>query len=343
MANSQINRILKLMGLSEQVLTEQATQQTVTKTFGSNVFVANSSKIDKTGTVWKEIVGYFQSEYISKKVIPQKLTILGSASALRNTGEAEKMTHEQLSTARATNLKNELIAQFPALEKTTITINGKGFNGDGTSGPSDVYGTGSKGNFQEPPQEVIDAAKAGNREVVLEFYKQFQFAQLSFQGVIPIEGGTQPIPNEFLVEEYIINNVVGEFSIKGKLFKPSSTASDTNFNITREEAIELYNTTKDIRNMPFYGLTRIVYVYDEGNTISKTLGQTGEFAGSNKTSLSNYVQLTFAQYMTREDGQKYDANSIKSQLVKNMNPKVVQYLQNANINVQEKIDSLQIP
>jgi hypothetical protein len=91
------------------------------------------------------------------------IRIEGSASTLRNTGEAKEKSFERLATERAAAARDLVLKvlsengiSFPT-EKVFVT--GKGDNGDGTSGPRDPYGTGGRGDGGAPYSNLSDYAK----------------------------------------------------------------------------------------------------------------------------------------------------------------------------------------
>lgn len=180
-ANQKLQKAKALMGITEQEVST-VKREDVTKVFGANIFDMNSDAVNTSSEEFTQMVNFIKTEYLDKGFIPLRILIDGSASALRNTGRAQNLTHKELSEARANNLGAALLSALPSLRGVEIITSGKGMNGDGTSGPSDVYGTGVKGNGEKPPVDVIKAAQAGNRKPVLDFYRQFQFAKLTFQG-----------------------------------------------------------------------------------------------------------------------------------------------------------------
>lgn len=190
-AIEKYNRAKKLMGLTEQTYTKE--REDITKVFGANIFDMNSDTVNTSSKEFSDMVNFIKTQYIGKGYTPVRILIDGSASSLRNTGRAENLTHKELSERRARNLGAALLSALPSLKGVEIVTSGKGMNGDGTSGPSDVYGTSkSKGNGGKPPVDVIKAAQAGNRKPVLDFYRQYQFARLTFQGYKEIEKETTP-------------------------------------------------------------------------------------------------------------------------------------------------------
>jgi hypothetical protein len=139
-----------------------------------------------------------------------------SASTLRNTGKAEKMTHLELSKARA-----EAAARF-ALdylktkgytldEDEQVTLDFEGTNKNGTSGPSSPYampaGDDPKfhpaGSCEAPPELKKAAAKgkdmtAEERKKIADLYDPNKFVQLTFDAMFEVlnETPAKPIPGE---------------------------------------------------------------------------------------------------------------------------------------------------
>lgn len=116
-----------------------------------------------------------------------------SASALRNTGKAAKMTHEELSQKRAESAADfvvkELLAHGVQLDDDQVTLDYKGANGNGTSGPSSPFPCldpklCSQGSC-EAPQDLADAAKKGalgEKELkrIADVYDPFKYIQVGF-------------------------------------------------------------------------------------------------------------------------------------------------------------------
>jgi hypothetical protein len=122
-----------------------------------------------------------------------------SASTLRNTGKAAKLTHLELSKLRA-----EAAAQY-ALDYLRTTLDYGGTNKNGTSGASSPFavpaGTDPKlvaaGSCEAPP-DMKAAAAAGDVAKVSAFYDPNKFVQLTFDAVFEVRDSkpAQEIPGE---------------------------------------------------------------------------------------------------------------------------------------------------
>jgi hypothetical protein len=113
-----------------------------------------------------------------------------SASALKNTGKAAAMTHEELSRKRAESaadfVTQELAASGVKLEDDQVTLDYKGANGNGTSGPSSPYPCSdaklcAAGSCDAPP-DLAAAVKKGALDDA--FYKRVSDVYAPFKYVI---------------------------------------------------------------------------------------------------------------------------------------------------------------
>lgn len=127
------------------------------------------------------------------------LHVESSASTLRNTGKAGKMTHLELSKARAEAaaryaldyLKTKGVALD---EDEQVTLDYYGANKNGTSGPDSPFaipaGTDeklvAKGSCQAPP-DMKAAAASGDSAKIAAFYDPNKFVQLTFDAVFEVK------------------------------------------------------------------------------------------------------------------------------------------------------------
>ncbi len=201
---TNLNRIKELMGV--KILTEQQVntgkEETIEKKFGNSLYPPNSANVDYESNAWKELSQFITQTFIKNKYSPRLIEINSSASTLRNTGEAENLTHLQLSQKRAETLKSAILNAYGELfQGVEFVINPKGENGDGTSGPKDVFGTGSQAG-PAVPQEILKAKEAGDSQTITNFYNQYQYTDIKFIGR---KEGTKTI-TEQTYEIYVTSN-----------------------------------------------------------------------------------------------------------------------------------------
>jgi hypothetical protein len=155
--------------------------------------------IDKVVDMVKKGDGRFVSMHVES-----------SASTLRNTGKAAKLTHLDLSKLRA-----EAAAQY-ALDylktkgyvldpEEQVTLDYGGTNKNGTSGPSSPFATpaGDDPKFNPPgsceaPAAAKAAAAAGDTAAIAKFYDPNKFVQLTFDTVFEVANTTpaKAVPGE---------------------------------------------------------------------------------------------------------------------------------------------------
>jgi len=122
-----------------------------------------------------------------------------SASTLRNTGKAEKLTHLELSKRRAEAAARYALDYlkskgFVLDEDDQVTLDYYGANKNGTSGASSPFaapaGTDSTliatGSCEAPP-EMKAAAAAGDLAKIAAFYDPNKFVQLTFDAVFEVK------------------------------------------------------------------------------------------------------------------------------------------------------------
>jgi hypothetical protein len=128
-----------------------------------------------------------------------------SASTLRNTGKAAKMTHLELSKARAEAAARYALDYlktkgFTLDEDEQVTLDYEGTNGNGTSGASSPFGApaGDDAKFNpggscEAPPELKEAAAKGakmtpeDRKAIAEYYDPNKFVQLTFDAMFEVK------------------------------------------------------------------------------------------------------------------------------------------------------------
>jgi hypothetical protein len=168
-------------------------------------FAMNSIKLSspqETKATLDSLVSYFTEI--------DSITIESSSSTLRNKGEAEGMTWQQLSQARGEAIQQLLVGDnidlggegVNVVGKITtdmITINSAGQNGDGTSGPKSPYEVGEFA--QNYTQRGIDpkfwqsaSQEEALPETQLSQYGQYQYVVVKIYGRV-VETDTQDVPS----------------------------------------------------------------------------------------------------------------------------------------------------
>lgn len=122
-----------------------------------------------------------------------------SASTLRNTGKAAKLTHLELSKRRAEAAARYALDYlgtkgFALDEDEQVTLDYHGANKNGTSGPSSPFavpeGTEpslvAEGSCAAPP-DMKSAAAAGEFAKIAAFYDPHKFVQLTFDAVFEVK------------------------------------------------------------------------------------------------------------------------------------------------------------
>jgi hypothetical protein len=95
---------------------------------------------------YKTALDNLRQTYPNAGICIQSISLESSASRFRNQGEAKDLSFEKLSEARAATVENFLMKNYENLKggwctgKRNTTINAKGQNGDGTSGPNPPKG-----------------------------------------------------------------------------------------------------------------------------------------------------------------------------------------------------------
>lgn len=128
-----------------------------------------------------------------------------SASTLRNTGKAAKMTHLELSKARAEAAAHYALDYlktkgFTLDEDDQVTLDYEGTNGNGTSGASSPFlvPAGDDLKFHpagscEAPKPLKDAAAKGaamtvsDRKAIADYYDPNKFVQLTFDAMFEVK------------------------------------------------------------------------------------------------------------------------------------------------------------
>jgi len=125
--------------------------------------------------------------------------IESSASTLRNTGKAAKMTHLELSKRRAESAARYALAYLktkglPLDEDEQVTLDYFGVNKNGTSGPSSPFAVPAgtdpalvAGGTCEAPPDMKAAAAAGDAAKISAFYDPNKFVQLTFDAVFEVK------------------------------------------------------------------------------------------------------------------------------------------------------------
>ncbi|MBI2385424.1 MAG: hypothetical protein HYV14_05345 [Elusimicrobia bacterium] len=144
--------------------------------------------IDKVSDVVKKGGGRLVSMHVES-----------SASTLRNTGKAAKLTHLELSKLRAEAAARYALDYlktkgFDLDEDEQVTLDYYGANKNGTSGASSPFavpaGTDpklvSEGSCQAPP-DMKAAAAAGDLAKIAAFYDPNKFVQLTFDAVFEVK------------------------------------------------------------------------------------------------------------------------------------------------------------
>jgi len=127
------------------------------------------------------------------------LHVESSASTLRNTGKAEKLTHLELSKNRAEAAARYALDYLKTKgytldEDEQVTLDYYGANKNGTSGPDSPFavpaGTDeklvAKGSCQAPP-DMKAAAASGDAAKIAAFYDPNKFVQLTFDAVFEVK------------------------------------------------------------------------------------------------------------------------------------------------------------
>lgn len=155
--------------------------------------------IDKVADVVKKGGGRLVSMHVES-----------SASTLRNTGKAAKLTHLELSKLRAEAAARYALDYlktkgFDLDEDEQVTLDYYGTNKNGTSGASSPFavpaGTDPKlvaeGSCQAPP-DMKAAAASGDLAKIAAFYDPNKFVQLTFDAVFEVKDDKpgQDIPGE---------------------------------------------------------------------------------------------------------------------------------------------------
>lgn len=155
--------------------------------------------IDKVADVIKKGGGRLVSMHVES-----------SASTLRNTGKAAKLTHLELSKLRAEAAARYALDYlktkgFVLDEDEQVTLDYYGANKNGTSGASSPFavpaGTDPKlvaeGSCQAPP-DMKAAAASGDLAKIAAFYDPNKFVQLTFDAVFEVKDDTpgKDIPGE---------------------------------------------------------------------------------------------------------------------------------------------------
>ena len=122
-----------------------------------------------------------------------------SASTLRNTGKAEKLTHLELSKRRAEAAASYALAYlktkgFILDEDDQVTVDYYGANKNGTSGASSPFAVPAgtdpaliAGGSCEAPPDMKAAAAAGDSAKIAAFYDPNKFVQLTFDAVFEVK------------------------------------------------------------------------------------------------------------------------------------------------------------
>jgi hypothetical protein len=133
-----------------------------------------------------------------------------SASTLRNSGKAAKLTHLELSKLRAESAARYALDYlktkgFTLDEDEQVSLDYSGANKNGTSGSSSPFavpaGTDPKlvaaGSCEAPP-DIKAAAAAGDAAKIAAFYDPNKFVQLTFDAVFEVRDSkpAQEIPGE---------------------------------------------------------------------------------------------------------------------------------------------------
>jgi hypothetical protein len=111
--------------------------------------------------------------------------VASSASTLRNTGDAAKLTHLELSERRAraaaefarAYLRSKYSVDLP---ESRVTLDFDGENGNGTSGPSSPYPCPKGVDKKFCPTGSCGAPTDLKPEEIAQIYDQFKFVRLSF-------------------------------------------------------------------------------------------------------------------------------------------------------------------
>lgn len=147
-----------------------------------------------------------------------------SASTLRNTGKAAKMTHLELSKARAEAAARYALEYLKSKgytldEEEQVTLDFEGSNKNGTSGPTSPFavpeGDDAKFNPQgccKPPEEAVkiaanyNKASAEDKAKLAKFYDDFKYVQLTFDAMFETKSSTPGVktPGEaHIVSAYV--------------------------------------------------------------------------------------------------------------------------------------------
>lgn len=155
---------------------------------GSSEAQTLKSNIDKVAEVLQKGGGRLVSMHVES-----------SASTLRNTGKAAKMTHLELSRLRAEAAARYALDYlkskgFVLDEDAQVTLDYFGVNKNGTSGPSSPFavpaGTDpalvAAGSCEAPP-DMKAAAASGDSAKIGAFYDPNKFVQLTFDAVFEVK------------------------------------------------------------------------------------------------------------------------------------------------------------
>ncbi|MDP3542355.1 MAG: hypothetical protein Q8T11_07815 [Elusimicrobiota bacterium] len=142
-----------------------------------------------------------------------------SASTLRNTGKAAKLTHLELSKRRAEAAARYALDYlktkgFALDEDEQVTLDYYGANKNGTSGPSSPFAVPegmepslvAEGSCAAPP-DMKAAAAAGDAAKIAAFYDPNKFVQLTFDAVFEVRDGKpgKVIPGEAHVVTAVVD------------------------------------------------------------------------------------------------------------------------------------------